>query len=208
MAFRFPVRGDFEYRAEFELLELSKPQTTLAIGVNVYVTSNSDAKVGLWLGKMLDPKLSRHLPHRGPGREGEGRKTLVETKFPTPDAKGRAKIRLARKGPQVFMWAGDRAAPQIEKVRLGEDDLADVPALAAEPGNRANTGRRLPAHRDVPRGQRVGRGRRRRKRSVAMPQSEKRFSEESGHAVRTPKEFHSTARVASGAGGQALQYNI
>jgi serine/threonine protein kinase len=123
----FPVRGDFEITATYEVVSAGRPSTGYGVGVGLYAPIDPDNQDAASLSRRLSPDgTARFVSNRMTPGDGGQVKHRVKT-IPTTSPVG--KLRLERVGPVLRYLVADGAdAPFVllDEVDFGAADLRFV----------------------------------------------------------------------------------
>src|SRR5262245_11553865 len=106
VALKYLVRGDFEFDALIETIDVPAPPGRLAAGIQVYMKIDTPPRPGLYLGTMHD-RAKGPVFHTGviTDQEGGNRWGVYEEKVPTKkSASGESRLRLVRRGTKMEMF--------------------------------------------------------------------------------------------------------
>lgn len=129
---RYPVRGDFEMEATFEVLGTAPEQTKG--GATLYFLVDSPDQDGVWLGKMMDPERGPvfQMGQRTKNREERFNKFLKST--PAENKWGIVRLRVERKGNALRFFAAEAGSGPYRALHEMEisDANASIVRLAAD----------------------------------------------------------------------------
>jgi hypothetical protein len=129
----FPLTGDFEFTATYEILSAKAPLKGYGVGVNLTVSTAAEPKKFGKLCRVLRAKEGNvYLAESWPKYQQLAKKTEVQS----------GQLRLARVGPSLYFLVSDGAGRDFENVwevkNYGTDDISYAGfqvADSGEPGN-------------------------------------------------------------------------
>lgn len=135
LVLQYPVRGDFELEAKFELLNLPPAAAKWGAGVTVYFFMEDQEWNGVWFGKMNEQGRGPFFYTGHRVGKGEERQTKLVDATATTGERGITRLRVARQGRIFTLSAAEgEAGPfrQLHRLEVSEDDL-DIVRLATDP---------------------------------------------------------------------------
>ena len=137
---RYPLRGDFELEATFDLLDVDRPDAAPeraggGAGATIYLLMDSADLDGVWLGKTIK---GSHGPAFSVGhrvKRGEERFNKFLKTVPAEQERGLVRLRVVRKGAMFSFYGAEGAAETLQPILDLEVSAADVSIVrfAADP---------------------------------------------------------------------------
>src|SRR5262249_54706541 len=135
--FDWPVRGDFEITAAYEILRLDEPTEGHGVGVELFVTTDSPAKPELGLFRAARVNEGEVYMRGWSVIENNQRRHSVHT---TPATCKSGRLRITRTGALATLWAAEQDSDDFRNLwqqELGPEDVKFV-RMAAFLGHAPN----------------------------------------------------------------------
>jgi hypothetical protein len=122
----FPVKGDCEITASYELLLADRPSKGYGVGATLYIVTETPAKKAAMVGRMNRPQGSTYICDFN-WTDQTGKRHYEREDAPSEIRSG--KLRLVRRGPWVSYHVAegaDNEFRELRRVEFGTDDLTEV----------------------------------------------------------------------------------
>lgn len=142
IATNFPLRGDFEITAAYEIKTAEVPKIGYGVGIGLYIETDSPTREGLTLERFVMPDASEIFAStRATMKDGE--RIYYSDRFPAP-ASGSGTFRLTRRGPTLTASASKAGSTSFRELRVVEVGTGDVTVLRLA-GDTGGSNRRVDA---------------------------------------------------------------
>jgi len=138
----FPVKGDFELTAGYEIIQADQPAAGYGVGFEIWLRTDTATKEATAFSRIVRPSgddvyVCSRLTTNPQGR----RVGIPGLKLPDFQAAGKSgQLRIKRTGSEVVLLAADEGNKEFReyyRFELGAEDIETL-RLAANPGNAAN----------------------------------------------------------------------
>jgi hypothetical protein len=126
---KFPVRGDFQVEASYEVLTVQPGRPKTGAGVTLYFFLDDEEWNGLWVGKMNDRDQEAFYLTGGRIKPGVERTTSFSETVRADSNQGIVRLRATRKGTTVDLYAAEgRTGPfkRLHSASVSDRDLQIV----------------------------------------------------------------------------------
>jgi Protein kinase domain/Protein of unknown function (DUF1583) len=136
----FPVKGDCEITASYELLQADTPASGYGVGATLYIVTAAPAKQAAMIGRLNRPEGSDYICDFNRTNE-LGKRKYQRNTFHSDAQSG--KLRLVRRGALVSYQVAEGGASEFRELQppvdFGTEDLVEV-RVACDTGNSSSPG--------------------------------------------------------------------
>jgi hypothetical protein len=126
VTFRYPVHGDFELEASFEILQIARSKAVWGSGVTLYLFQDDADWNGFWFGKtnQIDRGPSFVTGHRI--KKGDERETKYINAVEAAGEQGITRLKIVRRGTIVSLFAAEGETADYQHLNTLEISNEDV----------------------------------------------------------------------------------